>query len=334
MAPLSDGSLFALTEGYGRAVSFDPSTRQRKTLGPTASVYSLCSLEEKLYLCGYPSSQIWAYDPTKPWTVGKSPDSPSEKPSAREGGATPDTNPAKVAELKEFTDVHMPMAAAAGADGRVYFGGKVVRIGNGGGLGWWDTRQKQAGGLHPPFDNYPIFWMCSADQGRYIVCSTKPAPDKNNPDFTPPRGRLFVYDTTKHEMIHQAEDERLVIPGYITEALPGLVLGYTSEKEGGLLYGFDPAAGKVLWTQPTPRKPETGISAIKKWRYSFTKGPDNFIWATMGGVLARINPQTVEVLPVGKMEDAQIAFLGGDVYVAGSTKFRKITGIPKVTATK
>jgi hypothetical protein len=338
MATLPNGSLFALSEGYGRAVALDPKTRQRTVLGQTMSVYSLCTFEDKLYLCGYPSSQVWVYDPSKPWTAGKDLGGPAMKQTNNKSGAAEsDTNPAHVATLKEFMEVHMPFGAVAGADGRVYFGGKVVRVGNGGGLGWWDTREKKAGGSWEPFDNYTVFWMCSASTGRYIVCSTKPVPGRNTPDVTPPRGRLFVYDTTKHAIIHQAEDERLTIPGYITEALPGLVMGYAPSKDAqgsGLLYGFDPAAGKVLWTKPIPRAPTTSFSATRRWNYYFAKGPDGFIWATMDGVLTRINPQTAEVAVVGKMGDAQIAFVDGDVYVAGAEKFRKITGIPKVTAAK
>ncbi|MCG3147123.1 MAG: hypothetical protein PCFJNLEI_00560 [Verrucomicrobiae bacterium] len=336
IAPLPDGSLFAVTEGYGRAVRFNPQTGQRTTLGPTMSVYSVCPLAEKIYLCGYPSSQLWIYDPAKPWTVGQSPEAPPERPTGkRKVRATATTNPANGGMLKEFTDVHMPWATAAGADGRVYFGGKVVRIGNGGGLGWWDTRENKAGGIHKPFDAYPIYWMCSAGNGRYIICSTKTAGAADNPDVKPLRGRLFVYDTTKQEIIHQVEDERIgQFPGYVTEAQPGVVMGYTAASEGGLLYGFDPAAGKVLWTKPVPRSPSTGFSAMKKGKYFFAKGPDGFIWATMDGVLARINPQTAEVLPVGKMEDNPLAFVDGDVYVAGSNMFRRLTGISPRTGSK
>ncbi|MCG3147122.1 MAG: hypothetical protein PCFJNLEI_00559 [Verrucomicrobiae bacterium] len=338
MAPLPDGSLFAVTEGYGRAATFNPKTSERKLYGTTMSVYSMGTVNDQVYLCGYPGSQVWIYDPAKPWDVGRSFDTPpaaeARSTDNRSKAATAHSNPSHVTTLKEFCDVHMPFGIAAGADGRVYFGGKVVRIGNGGGLGWWDPQEKKAGGFHEPFDMYTVFWMCSAAEGRYIVCSTKPVAAANNPDFIPPRGRLFVYDTTKHEIIHQVDDERLGIPGYITEASPGLVMGYTPAKTGGLLYGFDPAAGKVLWTKPVPRAPVTAFSAIRRWRYAFTKGPDGFVWATMDGVLARINPKTAEVVPVGKMDDAQLAFVDGDVYVAGATKFRKIAGIPKVSASK
>jgi hypothetical protein len=54
----------------------------------------------------------------------------------------------------------------------------------------------------------------------------------------------------------------------------------------------------------------------------------------MNGVLVRIDPLTAEVTPVGEMEDNPIAFVDGDVYVAGAETFRRITGIPKVTAAK
>ncbi len=336
MAPLADGSLFTLGESYGQALIFDPKTNQRKILGSTMSVYSMLPVGNKLYLCGYPSSQVWIYDPAKPWTVGASMPTDTPPDNGDEAVATADSNPAKVAILKEFADIHMPWATAAGADGRVYFGGKVVRIGDGGGLGWWDPRENKGGGFHKPFDNYPVFWMCSAANGRYILCSTKTASSPDNTDYIPPRGRIFVYDTTKHEFIHQFEDERLFMPGFIAEAQPGLVMGYAPIKDAegkavGLLYGFDPVAGKMLWTKPVPLAPVTAFSSMKRGKYFFAKGPDGFIWATMGGVLARIHPKTAEVVPVGRMDDNPLAFVNGDVYVAGSLYFRKITGIPKVT---
>jgi hypothetical protein len=331
LVALSDGSLFAVAPGYGRAVTFHPATGKRTGLGETMSIYSMLPLGEKLYLCGYSGSMVWVYDPAQPWTAGKALDAPPADPAAVRGlKATRESNPAHVATLKEYTDVHMPWGAAAGADGRVYFGGKVVRIGNGGGLGWWDIAKQEAGGIHEPFETFPVYWMCSAAEGRYILCSTKAAAAADDPDVVPPRGKLFVYDTTTHEFLHEVDDERLgQYPGFITEALPGLVMGYTPAKdaagvETGLLYGFDPAAGTVQWTKPVPRPPATGFSATKHGRHAFTKGPDGFIWATMDGVLARIDPRTAEVSPVGKMSDAPVAFVDGDVYVAGAPKFRRL----------
>jgi hypothetical protein len=342
MAVLPDDSLIALSEGYARAVRFNPKTRARMHLGQTMSVYSMLSSGEKLYLCGYPGSQVWIYDPNRPWTAGLTVETPTD--DAKQGtnnksaSATATTNPANVAMLKEFNDVHMPIAAAAGSDGRIYFGGKVVRIGNGGGLGWWDTKERTGGGFHEPFDTDSIFWMCSAADGRYIVCSTKPVAGRNNPDYVPPRGRLFVYDTETDQIIHKVDDERLdTFPGYVTEALPGLVMGYASLQKGsggGVLYGFDPAAGKVLWTKPVPRPPQTAMSYVRRGCYTFQTGPDGLIWATMNGVLVRIDPRTAEVQPVGAMADNPIAFVDGDIYVAGGEQFRRIAGIPKLTAAK
>jgi hypothetical protein len=198
LAASEDGSLFALTNGYGRAVSFDPKSETRTSLGETMSVYSLLPFEQKLCLCGYAGSMVWIYDPAQPWTAGKA-------------GGTP--------------------------------------------------KEKEAGGIHDPFEMFPIYWMCSAAEGRYILCSTKAVAAAGNPDVVPPRGRLFVYDTTTHEIVHQADDERLgPYPGFIVEALPGVVTGYTLAKdsagiESGLLYGFDPAAAGAVEEAraPAPR---------------------------------------------------------------------------------
>jgi hypothetical protein len=340
MAGLPDGSILAIGEGYARAVKFDLRTKQRTLLGQTMSTYSVVPFERKVYLCGYPGSMVWIYDPAEPWTAGRAGDGPPPDDATsgnnKSQSATRDTNPAYVAMLKDFNDVHMPWAAAVGGDGRVYFGGKVVRIGNGGGLGWWDTRQQKGGGFHEPFERDTIHWMCAAEKGRYVVCSTKPVAGRTDPDSKPPRGRLFVYDTTTQEIIHAVDDERLEnFPGFITEAMPGLVMGYAPRKnaaDGGLLYGFDPAAGKVLWTKPVPQAPETSFSFMRRGRYEFDRGPDGFVWTNMGDTLVRIDPRTAEVHPVGKMEQNPIVFLDGDVYVAGAETFRKIIGIPPVTA--
>jgi hypothetical protein len=180
--------------------------------------------------------------------------------------------------------------------------------------------------------------MCAADAGRYIVCSTKPVAGRNDPDSKPRRGRLFVYDTTKREIVHTVDDERLEhFPGFITEAMPGLVMGYAPRKQeadGGLLYGFDAAAGKVLWTKPVPVAPQTAFSFMRRGRYEFDRGPDGFVWTHMGDTLVRIDPRTAEVHPVGKMPQDPLLFLDGDMYVAGAEQFRRITGLPKVKTVK
>jgi hypothetical protein len=344
MAGLPDGSILAIGEGYARSVRFDPRTNERTPLGQTMSTYSVVPFEQKVYLCGYPGSLVWVYDPARPWTAGQAGDGPPADDAAisttnnKSNASTRDTNPAHVAKLKDFTDVHMPWASAVGADGRVYFGGKVVRIGNGGGLGWWDTRKQEAGGFYEPFERDTIHWMCAADAGRYIVCSTKPVAGRNDPDSKPRRGRIFVYDTTKREIVHTVDDERLEhFPGFITEAMPGLVMGYAPRKQeadGGLLYGFDAAAGKVLWTKPVPVAPQTAFSFMRRGRYEFDRGPDGFVWTHMGDTLVRIDPRTAEVHPVGKMPQDPLLFLDGDMYVAGAEQFRRITGLPKVKTVK
>jgi hypothetical protein len=342
MAALPDGSILGIGEGYARAVRFDPRSRQRTLLGQCMSTYSVVPFERKVYICGYPGSLLWSYDSAQPWTAGRASDVPpaddASSANNKSQAATRDTNPALLAMLKDFTDVHMPWASAVGADARIYVGGKVVRIGNGGGLGWWDTQTQKPGGFHEPFERDTIAWMCAADEGRFIVCSTKPVAGRTDPDSKPPRGRLFVYDTTTHELIHTVDDERLEhFPGFVTEAMPGLVMGYAprkNEAEGGLLYGFEPAAGKVTWTKPVPHPPQTAFSFMRRGRYEFDRGPDGFVWTTMGAALVRIDPRTAEVHPVGKMEQNPILFLDGDIYVAGTDWFRRITGIPKVKTVK
>jgi hypothetical protein len=334
---LPDGRIFTLTEGYGRAVMIDPAKGNREVLGPTMSVYTVVTHGDRIYLSGYPSCQVWEYDVRKPWTVGRVEDQPPASKIDEENPyqvTAPDSNP-KLLAMAHDSGLHNPIAMVGpAADGRIYFGGVRIRVANGGGFGWWDPKERKAGGFFDPFTAYQIFWMCLAGEGRYVVLSTKPSADDKDPNYTPKEGRLFVYDTREHKMIHAA-DAGFWTPGYICEALPGLVLGFaaTGDKEGeagGVLYGFDPAAGKILWAKAVPKRPVTGRSTINRGAYYFDKGPDGFIWATMGDVLARIDPRTAEVSVVGKFPGGQIAFSGDSVYVSGADKLRRIVGVSAV----
>lgn len=193
-------------------------------------------------------------------------------------------------------------------------------------------------------DTGPRYWIPNRDgkswdavlfySANYLVISTKTASDDKNTSYTPPRGMLFVFDTTTRQIIHAVEADFWWTPGYVTEALPGLVMGYAAPSndasaQGGVLYGFDPAAGKVLWSKPVPHRPETARSMMVRGSFNFSKGPDGHIWATMAGVLARIDPVTAKVKVLGKLPDTALAFSQGEVCVGGATKLRRLVTRPE-----
>jgi hypothetical protein len=321
---LSDGDLLGFGFQYGRAVLFSADGQTSQILGQTMEVYSGIIVDSKVYLGGYPGFQVWEYDPSTPWTGGLFSELPPSASSVDGGtGVDETTNPRLLDRLMPYCDVQNPYGGAAlAAEDRIFIGGKMSRIGDGGGLGWWDIGDQQGGGINGPLLDYQVYWTCSASDGRYVLASTKPVDAE--------RGKLFIYDTQSEQFIHEIEQSFWSIPGYIVEALPGLVMGYApaSDDQGGVLYGLDVASGQILWTKPVSIRPATAMSEMRRARYTFTKGPDGFIWATMNTVLTRIDPHNAFVEVLGRLpRSLRIAFSGNSVFVAGDHQLRRATSL-------
>jgi len=292
--------LFATDEGYGQHAFYDLKSKKLRRIGGTLSPYSIGFCRSRLYVSGYPGSQLIEYDFDLPLGLRH------EKPNPKRLGAPP-------------SDTHIPLGGTvAGADGRVYNCGTTAgRRRIGGGMGWFDTNTRQLGGI--AIDGHRMFWMTAVDDGRYVVLSSK----------SPEQGKLFVWDTESHEFRHRLDPPGgATRPGPIVEALKGLVIGHTVDAgEQPILYGFHPAAGKILWTRPVPSPPITAFSQVRRQAYSFRRGPNGYVWAFFGDTLVRIDPRNTTVKPVGKTKPAQLAFAAGKIYIAGGPALRRVEGV-------
>jgi len=300
LTEINDRVLLATDEGYGQHVFYDLASKRFQRVGGTLSPYSLGLCRNRLYVSGYPGSQMIEYDFTRPLGLRQ------EIPNPKRLGAPP-------------IDTHTPLGGTVGgADGRVYNAGTTLgRRRVGGGMGWYDTTTGKLGGL--PLEDHRIFWMTGAAAGRYIVLSSK----------CDEKGQIFVWDTRTHEFRHRVDPPRgATRPGPIAEAMPGLIIGHTDDAEGGpLLYGFDPASGKILWTKSVPSPPVTAFSQVRRHAYSFRRGPNGYIWTFFDKTLVRIDPRNAHVEPIGRTEPAQLAFAAGGVYIAGGPMLRRIQGV-------
>lgn len=300
LTEINDHVLFATDEGYGQHVFYDMASRHLVRVGGTISPYSSGLYRDRLYVSGYPGSQMIEYD------LARSLGLREEPPNPRRLGVPP-------------SDTHTPLGGTVGgADGRIYNAGTTLgRRRIGGGVGWYDPATGELGGF--PLKEHRIFWMTSAAEGRYLVLSSKAAGG----------GKLFVWDTQTHEFRHEAPPPPgATRPGPVVEALKGLVLGHTVDAEGTpVLYGFDPSSGRVLWTRPVPSPPITAFSRVRRHAYSFRRGPAGHIWTFFDRVLVRIDPRNAHIEPVGVTEPAQIAFAVGGVYIAGGSRLRRIRGL-------
>lgn len=327
LTELPDGRLFGTADFYLGNFVFDPATGQWQHLGKChLSHYSTTFADGKIYMSGYPSSPVYVLDLKMPWTLGHG---TLGKPAPPETDRA--SNPRLLTRLAEFTRTHKMYGAATGADGKVYFGGQCIRNANGGGLGWWDPKTEQAGGIWEPFTAYAIHYLASAEEGKYLVLSTRAVRDDTRNNWTPDQGKLFVYDVLKGQIVREIEPVLgAKSTGPVVEVMPGRVLGAAADpkQEGaGILYGVDIHTGEVLFRKGVPYAvPED----VTYGRTDFRKGPDGHVWTYLGKALVRIDPTTVTVEVLGKVnQPGVLAFAGNNVYLGGTESLRRLPGLLK-----
>jgi len=165
---------------------------------------------------------------------------------------------------------------------------------------------------------YNLLCLADAVKGRYILMSGG--------------GKLSCWDTATHTFNYQEALEGMDHPGYLIEALPGSILGFTlrtvGEKKQGILYGLDPVPGKILWTQEVPTECNSARMPLYSGPHFYRRGPDGFVWTYFDDVLVRIDPRTAEVHPVGRLQKkAFVGFANGEVYVAGHVGLTRVKGL-------
>jgi hypothetical protein len=326
LVTMPDGKLLGTGDYYVGHFEFDPATSQAKYLGrEPLSHYATAFKDGKVYLSGYPTSPVFVWDPKLPWTLGQ-----SAAPGQEVNAEAPDANPRRVVYLKDFTRVHkMYGAAAPQGSSKVYFGGQKMRDGDGGGLGWWDTKTQTAGGFWEPFDIYAIGALAAADNGRYVVASTSLDITGSKPAGA--TAKLFVVDTQTDKVVREITPvENANSTGWIVEAKPGILFGLTKDpanENAGVLYGVDVRSGDVLFRKALPYSvrefPDTYGAG------DFQKGPDGNIYGYTGSILIRIHPDDARVEPVGRVAPGMLGFGGNDLYLSGSEKLRRIKDIVK-----
>jgi hypothetical protein len=124
-----DGKIYGSTMLPLQLFVYDPKNHSLANLGKASvangEVYSLGSLDGKLYLCSYPEARLSVYDPSKPIRFG-------------EGG---DANPIDLGPMGE--ELYRPRAMITGPHGKVYIGGYPDYGLLGGAIGVYDPKKNE-----------------------------------------------------------------------------------------------------------------------------------------------------------------------------------------------
>ncbi len=327
LTELPDGRILGTADSYEGNFIFDPATGKSVHLGKNSlSHYATAILDGKVYMSGYPSSITYVFDPAKPWTIGVG--DPVRKPIPETDERS---NPRMLGRLSKWAGTHKMYAAAVGADGRAYFGGRWVRDGSGGGFAWWDPRRGEGGGFWREFSNAQITHLAAADGGKLIVISTMRVRDATLGKPELKQGKLFVWDTTEHKLVREIEP---VMGAKGTGLIVGVggsrVLGWTedpTDPKSSILYGVDAATGEVAFRRKLPFPLPVGIGSNQMEPFDFRLGPDGKVWTFLSGVLIRIDPTDTAIEVLGKVPGGRLAFSGGDLYLSGSNRLRRVRGL-------
>jgi len=335
LTELPDGRLLGTAGAYEGNFVFDPSTKASEHLGKIPlSHYATCTCDGKVYMSGYPTSPVYVYDPARPWTAtigGAGPLAESEGARMQRLEA-PTSNPRFLGYLKA-AGTHKMYAAAAGADGKVYFGGRWYRNGQGGGLGWCDTKTQALGGIWEIFSNYQVNYMNTASDGRYVVISTHRVEDSVLKKPKPKQGKLFIWDTQAQKIVREIEPVMEAKGAGLVQGLGGAcVLGWTENpadaKASSILYGVQVESGEVLFRQTIPFALPVSLGGNQGEPFDFRLGPDGRLWTLVNRVLVSIDPQTLKVEVAGRLDPpGRFAFAGRDLYLTGDAALRCVRGV-------
>jgi len=325
---LPDGRILGTAGAYEGNFIYDAATGNSVHLGKIPlSHYATAIVDGRVYMSGYPGSPLYVYDPAKPWTVGYG--TPLHRPAAETDERS---NPRRLARLSTWAGTHKMYAAAVGAEGRIYFGGRWIRNGAGGGLAWWDPKTQEAGGFWRVFSNYQINFMTATGNVRYIVISTMAVRDATLGKPTPKQGKLFIFDTSQAKIVREIEPVVAARGAGLVVGVGGRrILGWTddpADRRASILYGVDVADGRVAFHKKLPFPLPIRIGSNQKEPFDYRLGPDGKVWTYLGGALVRIHPRDARIEVVGKVRrGGRIAFSGRDIYLSGTERLRRIKGV-------
>jgi hypothetical protein len=336
---LADGRIAGAEYAYAPLVVFDPKTGKgiQAPLGEV-SARAIIADGNTVYVGGYPSAVVMKFDPDQPITR---PDAaPGEKSVPLE---SPQANPQRAYIFSSLTEgAHIAVPLLHGHDGRIWLTGRRHRYFKGFDVAWFNPKTGERGVVDDAgkFNQYQVSWMASLDEGRKMVVSTVVQKDSQHAGEVGDSGKLFIIDTQTNAVLADYEP----LPGVktltgVTQTDPDHLVGAANinDSSQSVYYRFNWKTGETELVKPGARHGVPGTNGLPNKGYDFTTGPDGKVWtaaeiAAEQSVLFKINPQTLEVEPVGKLGGQAMHYLfsGGDVFVTGAAGVDgKIARLPK-----
>lgn len=293
LAALPDGSVMGNGRQYHGFFRYHPETKRTEVFPPHGPSGGPRLLHDGLlYICGYPGSVLFAYDPAKPWT------STRRDLGNRDASSL---NPSHLGHFRAVTDTHYASHLVPSANGRLYLLGRRERTGNGLGIGWYDPVGKKFGGHHENMENLMPRGLVVLDGADRVVVSAN-GKEKE--------GLLLIFDRELKEVERVDLKPELTSPGHLcadpSSGGAPTFLGFSSTEP--CVYRYDLAQRKILKKTPLPAEPRAICPNPK----------DGSLWFVCGDTLLRLDPSALTATAVGTLplNVGQLAWANGRLYAS------------------
>ena len=211
-----------------RLFVYDPRNNSLANLGKashaTGEIYSMSSLNGKLYLCSYPEARLSVYDPSKPLRFGDSEDS----------------NPRDLGLMGE--ELYRPRAMITGPHGNVYIGGYPDYGLLGGAIGVYDPERNEKRVHRHVITNQSIASLSYIEKLGLIAAGSS-VRGGTGTRAVEKEAKLMLWDPKEEKKVF----EIVPVPGAKTilslaTTVDGLVYGITNNEK---VFVFDPGKREI-----------------------------------------------------------------------------------------
>jgi len=316
---LPNGKVLFAHKGYTGYSLYDPLTNtleSHQVAEGRLSNYTISVDGNNAYISGYPSSPLLKYDFTQPWDNEITSDwDPNE--------AQAFTNPEYLGYIGSFDGINIKKSydSAVGVDGKIYFGGQVIRDGDGGGVVSYDPITDDTFLYRNGYETDAVNNLVSV--GQYIVSSSQKDGGVDHPM------RVKVIDTNLGTVVRTIEpasdideDGRMVADGNGEPFV--YILTNVDNRTTTRILKINVETGVVVYDHSYPVGNYAGHGNDEGYA-DLLFADDGFLYAIMGSTntspwLVRIDPETGYVVPTHRFTNSAGRFdaLGNDLYMAGT----------------
>lgn len=287
-----DGKVYGSSMLPLRLFAYDPSSNSLVNLGKashaTGEIYSMGSLNGKLYLCSYPEARLSVYDPNKPFRFGDN----------------EDANPRDLGPMGG--ELYRPRAMVAGPHGNVYIGGYPDYGLLGGAISVYDPKKNEKRVYRHVIQNQSIASLAYIDKLDLIAAGSSVRGGTGTRAIEK-EARLILWDPKEEKKTF----ETVPVPG--AKTILSLAVGVN-----GMLYGITDNE-KIFVFDPESREGKRilDLGFKEPAEISLQSGPDLRLYGLAKEAIFFVDPRNDQVSLVAKPPvpiHSGMAILGRKIY--------------------